>query len=175
MGGDPLHSDVRGIAELFYRFWTLRKNKIQSFAGDFSCRFGQFPLLGYVEGHEGCTQQEAAGAMNVSAPAVAVSVKRLQRAGFLKKEADPGNLRKSRLSLTDAGREIARTFRRNFDELDAAAFGCLSEEEAQSLLSLMQKITDHLAAAMQNPPEAEAALPRRPEITNEKDEHVTHD
>lgn len=175
MGGDPLYSDVRGIAELFHRFWTLRRIKIQRFSGDFSCRFGQFPLLGYVEQHDGCTQQEAAEAMNVSAPAVAVSVKRLQKAGFLKKEADPGNLRKSRLSLTDTGREISRTFRQNFDELDMAAFGCLSEEEAGALLSLMNKITDHLAAAMSGTPETEAALPFRPEITNEKDEHVTHD
>jgi len=170
-----LYSDIRGIAELFHRFWMLRKTKIQSFAGDFSCRSGQFPLLGYVERHEGCTQQEAAEAMNVSAPAVAVSVKRLQKAGFLKKEADPGNLRKSRLSLTDSGREIAGAFRQNFDELDAATFGCLSEEEGQALLSLMGKITDRLAAAMQSPPGTAAALPCLSEITNEKDERVTHD
>ncbi|HXK77557.1 MAG TPA: helix-turn-helix domain-containing protein, partial [Oscillospiraceae bacterium] len=72
MGGS-----YRGIAERFHRFWMLRKIKIQSLTGDFSCRFGQFPLLGYVEQHDGCTQQEAAEAMSVSAPAVAVSVKRL--------------------------------------------------------------------------------------------------
>ena len=106
-----MNGSYRNIAEQFRRFWMLRKIKIQSLTGDFSCRFGQFPLLGYVEQHDGCTQQEAAEAMSVSAPAVAVSVKRLQKAGFLKKEADPDNLRKSRLSLTEAGRETAQAFR----------------------------------------------------------------
>ncbi len=174
-GGDFLYDSYRGIAEQFHRFWMLRKIKIQSFTGDFSCRFGQFPLLGYVEQHEGCTQQQAAEAMSVSAPAVAVSVKRLQKAGFLKKEADPGNLRKSRLSLTDAGRETAQAFRRNFDELDTETFGCLSEEEARALSVLMKKLTDCLAAAMAGSPEMERALSLRPEITEEKDERAIHD
>jgi len=170
-----LNGSYRNIAEQFRRFWMLRKIKIQSLTGDFSCRFGQFPLLGYVEQHDGCTQQEAAEAMSVSAPAVAVSVKRLQKAGFLKKEADPDNLRKSRLSLTEAGRETAQAFRQNFDELDAATFGCLSSEEAEALSVLMKKITDHLTATMADSPEMERALSFRPEITEEKDERATHD
>lgn len=170
-----MYGSSHSIAEQFHRFWMLRKIKIQSLTGDYSCRFGQFPLLGYVEQHDGCTQQEAAEAMSVSAPAVAVSVKRLQKAGFLKKEADPENLRKSRLSLTDAGRETARAFRQNFDELEAETFGCLSEEEARVFSSLLEKITDHLAATMAGSPEMERALSFRPEIMKEKDEHTIHD
>ena len=46
---------------------------------------GQMPVLNYLAEHPGCTQVEMADFLQVSPASVALSTKRLQKAGYLTK------------------------------------------------------------------------------------------
>jgi DNA-binding MarR family transcriptional regulator len=49
---------------------------------------------------------ELAAKLCMPKPTVTVNVKRLEAAGFLRREIDPGDLRRHRLLLTPAGRKV---------------------------------------------------------------------
>lgn len=62
---------------------------------------GQMPVLNYLAEHPGCTQVEMADFLQVSPASIALSTKRLQKAGYLTKEVDEDNLRCKRLYLSE--------------------------------------------------------------------------
>lgn len=107
--------------------------------------FGQLPILELVGEHDGCTQKELADLLQVSAPAVATSVKRLQRNGLLQKVADEEDLRCNRISITEKGREQARRVREAFDAVDARMFEGFDEEDCARFSDYFDRAIDNLA------------------------------
>lgn len=101
---------------------------------------GQMPIMEYVELHEGCTQASLANRLGLSAATVAVSTKRLSRAGLLLKETDPDNLRCNKLFLTEAGRERMQQGRALAEEHNRRIFGELSAAEQDTLLALLDRL-----------------------------------
>ena len=55
--------------------------------------FGQMPVLDFIAANPGCTQVQVADHLRVSPASIALSTKRLQKAGYLTKEVDAENLR----------------------------------------------------------------------------------
>ena len=65
--------------------------------------FGQMPVLDFVAANPGCTQVQVADHLRVSPASIALSTKRLQKAGYLTKEVDAENLRCKRLYISEEG------------------------------------------------------------------------
>ena len=89
---------------------------------EYGLYFGQMPVLDYISDHPGCTQIEIADFLQVSPASIALSTKRLQKAGYLIKEVDADNLRCKRLCLSEEGGRVRRLCREKMDQLDARAF-----------------------------------------------------
>ena len=130
------------------RIHLLRKLYMQKTMPDHDLYFGQLPMLEYIWLHDGCTQVEVAQALDVSAASVAVSTKRLQKAGLLVKKTDEKDLRVKRLSATPEGLARARRGREVFSELDSRTFEGFTEEEFASLASTLERIGKNLGAAI---------------------------
>jgi len=60
-----------------------------------------------MERHKHCTQRDMAGELGVAPPTVAISIKRMERAGLVNKDSNPDDLRKNCISLTEKGRALA--------------------------------------------------------------------
>lgn len=101
---------------------------------------GQFPLLQYIHHHQGCTQQELAEGMMVTPASVALSTKRLQKAGLIEKKADQENLRCNRLALTEKGTRLAQQCLEIFDDYDRKLFSGFREEELEQLTSYLDRL-----------------------------------
>ena len=101
---------------------------------------GQMPSLEYVGLHEGCTQASLAAAHGLSPATVAISTKRLSRAGFLEKSADEENLRCNKLFLTPAGREKLLAAQKIAATHNRAVFATLSEAERAALEELLDRL-----------------------------------
>ncbi len=107
--------------------------------------FGQLPILEYVASHGQCTQTELAETLQVSAPSIATSVKRMQKTGLLKKAADESDLRRNRISITEKGLEFAQKCRAAFDRLDARMFEGFSAEECEILCGYLDRLIANVA------------------------------
>ncbi len=105
---------------------------------------GQFPIIDAVRRHDGCTQKDLADRLMVSPASVAVSTKRLEKAGLLIRKTDENNARCNRLSITEKGIEVSNKCREAFDSIDAQAFAGFSDEELDGFVSYLDRIIQNL-------------------------------
>lgn len=100
----------------------------------------QVPLLCILDEDEGMSQKEISQKLNISPPTVAVSIKRLERAGFLERKTDEKDQRKSRIYLTEEGRDMIRKSKAYIEENEKVLFKGFSESE----LCLLRRFFDQM-------------------------------
>lgn len=89
------------------------------------------------------TVGEIADAVGVDQPRASRLVQQCVDLGFVRREADPDDARRTRVALTDAGAAIVRGFRgERRDAVDTALEG-LTESERAELARLLTKLADN--------------------------------
>lgn len=140
-----MSDEIKKLAWMLDNLFLLRRTMLTKTMLNTGLYFGQLPVLMYISNHEGCTQKEIADWMKVSPASIALSTKRLQKAGLIEKTVDKDNLRRNMLSITPEGRETAIRCRENQIKFDEGMFACLSEEETVQLSSIVDKLIDNLS------------------------------
>lgn len=103
------------------------------------------------------SQKEIADRLGLSTPTVAVSIKRLEKAGVLYKVADETDLRRNLITLTEKGRQIADEAQTVFERVDRGMFNNLSQEECDQLKKLFLQIVANLESMKEEPRERPGA------------------
>jgi len=111
---------------------------------------GQHRLLEFIAGHPLCTQQSAADFLGVSASAVALSAKRLEKSGMVRRSTPSDNLRCNRLELTEAGRDAVKQADALLRQTERRIFSCLTQEETDRLGEYLERLLISLTGV---PPE----------------------
>ena len=122
------------IAKLHRVLTGKRLAKMHPYAGQW------MPVIRYVQEHDGCTQTALASFLRVTPASVALSTKRMQKAGYLEKEVDEYNLRRNKLHVTPLGRKLAADCRDTFETLDRETFKGFEEEELKTLAGYLDRI-----------------------------------
>lgn len=63
--------------------------------------------------------------------------------GFVRREADPDDARRTRIALTDEGRKVARGMRGERREALGKALAAFTDEERDQLATLLNKLADN--------------------------------
>jgi DNA-binding MarR family transcriptional regulator len=108
---------------------------------------GQQFVLGALWQREGCTQSELAQKLHVRPATITNMLQRMERAGLVTRRPDEGDLRVSRVHLTDAGREIRGPVERAWGDLNEQAFTGFSPEQRSLLAGFLHRIQENLAGA----------------------------
>lgn len=103
------------------------------------------PLLNYIKMHPGCTQVEISYDMGLTPAAITLATQKLQKNGYIRKTADPENLRCNVLDLTDAGRRIWDKTHEVFYSLDEKEFNGFTADELSQLQSYFNRIMRNLS------------------------------
>lgn len=96
-------------------------------------------LLNEVDAHPYPAELSAALAM--PRPTITLYVKRLEAAGFLRREIDQGDLRRHRLALTPAGRKAMASGLSLLSDAFAKRLDRLSAAEQAELRDLLEKLS----------------------------------
>ncbi len=99
------------------------------------------------------SQKEIADRLGVSAPTVAVSVKRMEKAGLVRKVADEKDLRRNLIALTDQGHRVVQESHVVFHAIEKGMFQGFSEREQEQLKTLFLRIVSNLESMGATPPE----------------------
>lgn len=67
---------------------------------------GQPQLLSALYKNDGCSQKELVDSLLVKPPTIAVTIRRMEKAGLLQCRSDANDLRKKKVYLTEKGREL---------------------------------------------------------------------
>ena len=110
--------DYREAVGAMHRLELLRRIKARGLMAEGGLHPGQPRLLQFIREHPGCTQKEAADDLDVTPASAAASLKRLEKAGFVSRSADPRDARRNRLFVTDQGIAQMDEKGRQFEALD---------------------------------------------------------
>lgn len=127
----------------------LRRNILQR-GGETGLHPSQLPIVEALAHHPDCTQQELAEHLHVTPASVALSTKRLEKAGLIEKRADKKDKRRNRLCITEKGRQLSLDHRRRMDAVDTDMLQSFSEEEKQTLCALLDRLIENLGASAEN-------------------------
>jgi DNA-binding MarR family transcriptional regulator len=105
---------------------------------------GQAFLLMILSHHDGLTHSEIAQKMNISPAAVTKIIQRMEKLNYVQRFPDPSDERISRVFLQEEGKAVIQQIRRSFDEIDGIIIAGLSEDECETLKSLLLRVLDNL-------------------------------
>ena len=95
---------------------------------------GQIPVLGLLAHKDGLSQREIAEKLHIKPPTVNVTVQRLEKAGFLYREADEKDQRISRIYMTEKGKQ----------DNEKILLDGFSEEDLCLLRRFLDQITENI-------------------------------
>ena len=123
----------------FESIHLLRKIFVKRISETSPLHFSQVAIMKTIEQNENCTQSTIAERLCVTPASVAVSTKRLQKAGLITKTVDSDNQRCKRLALTEKGREAIEHHISLFRDYDELIFSEFTEEEKQQLMDILSR------------------------------------
>lgn len=106
----------------------------------------QHQLLMHLYYKPDYTQAGLAEYMKVSPAAVAVSVKKLEKGGYVSRACRSGDGRGNRIEITEKGERIVRKSIEIFHEIDQMLFEGFEEKQVAQLEAYLKKMYDNLAA-----------------------------
>lgn len=118
----------------------LKHRALDRISSECGLYMGQPPIL-FMLDHDGQqTQTEIAQRLRVTPATVATSIKRMEKAGLLRKETYPTDQRRNRIVLTPQGKETVRKCRAMFAEMEHVLENALDPEEARTFDDLLTKM-----------------------------------
>ncbi|MFY9210933.1 MAG: MarR family transcriptional regulator [Aestuariivita sp.] len=101
----------------------------------------QFAALSAVASHPGIDQASVAGLVAYDRATLGKVIDKLEERGFMRRATSPKDRRAKALELTEAGHELLKAARPVVLALQPDILTGLSEEERQTFLNLIEKIT----------------------------------
>lgn len=106
----------------------------------------QHRLLMHLSRQPNCSQVELAEQLEVSPSAIAVSIKKLEKGGYIRRETDESDNRVHQVTITQKGEQIIQKSITMFRETERQMFQGFSDEEMEKLAELLERIYQNLGA-----------------------------
>lgn len=134
---------------LMWKFMVVvRKHRtaVENGMSDIPIHGSQHHILGVLAASGGdISQKEIAKILKISPAAVAVSLKKLENGGYIKREPSEEDGRFNKTVITEAGLEVLERGKKVFSEVDRQSFDGFSPEEKKTLDSYIMRISDNLS------------------------------
>jgi DNA-binding MarR family transcriptional regulator len=149
--GDPFQASVFHLLRLVLQghqsLWAARL----AAAGLPECTKPQYALLRSALARPGLDQATAGAYSGTDKSTVVSLVDRLERRGLLRRADDPGDRRKRRLFLTDAGRDFLAAAIPVVDQLSEELLARLSGAERETLVPALLKLAGEAGPDLPGP------------------------
>ena len=90
------------------------------------------------------TQKEISEKLKISAAAAAVSLRKLEAAGFIERASSGGDKRCNEVKITEKGEEIVRKSKEIFESIDSVMTMGVSEAELDTFIGIVGKMEANL-------------------------------
>lgn len=128
------------VMDLFRQTDQMLKRALSKKVEDTGLYRSQHRLLMYLGRHPECSQTAIAEKMDISPAAVAVSMKKLEKAGYIRRQCDTEDNRINHVVITDKGKEEINNSFVCFQEVEDALLGGFTEEETRQLEDFLRRI-----------------------------------
>ena len=90
------------------------------------------------------SQRELAEQLHVTPATVTVSLRSMERDGYVMKIVDPSDMRRKRIALTDKGREVLDKLDQVYERIGTAMFEGFTAEEREQISDYFKRMIDNL-------------------------------
>lgn len=104
---------------------------------------GQPKILEFLQAHDGCSQKDIGAGCILDKSTVTSLLKRMEKGGLVRREAERSDLRRTRVFLTEAGREKARQVCAVMAAIDEAGWQGISDDEKAAFIAVFHRIIDN--------------------------------
>lgn len=108
---------------------------------------GQADILAYIYMNKGCTQYDIAKYLGLSRASVGISLKRMQKSGYIEVKPSIESKRSTCVFITDLGVKTLVKSDMILDDYISQKFHNFSEDEMEGYLHLLNKIKKNLTYA----------------------------
>ena len=122
----------------------LQDKKLQNALAGLDVHPAQYSCLFVICEHEGVNLRQLAEGLHVENSTASVTVRRMEKAGFVIRLPDETDSRMTRLYPTEYGRKQFEKCKRVIGEFINRCFGFLSEKEQRTLFQLLGKVSSKL-------------------------------
>lgn len=112
--------------------------------GQHGVNTGQFPVLLMLWDQDGVTQAALVEKLAVEQPTMAGTLKRMERAGLIRRVADPTDRRQSHIHLTRKGRALEDALVAGAKDTNAIALAGLTPAESAQFVRLVNRMIENL-------------------------------
>ncbi len=105
---------------------------------------GQHHLLMCIARNPELSQRELAEIQNVSTAAIAVSLKKLEKGGYVERAVDEKDSRSNIIKITEKGLEVVRQSIHIFSDTDTILFTGFTEEEKFQFLDFLNRAGNNI-------------------------------
>mgnify|MGYP000736844502 CR=1 FL=1 len=125
-------------------FAMKHRRIMQKFLDETGVYQAQHRLLMEIFRNPDASQNDIARSMDVSAATIAVSLKKLEKGGYIKRETVEEDNRFNKITITEKGNKVVEQSKQIFDLVHQKVFEGFSEEEKRTLFTLLQKLNSNL-------------------------------
>lgn len=104
----------------------------------------QHRILMCIHDHPSISQKELARMNDVTSATIAVTLKKLEKGGYISRVVDERDNRFNQITVTEKGRQVVKDSRRIFAEVEKGMFAGFTEEEFASLGGYFDRILENL-------------------------------
>lgn len=145
---EPEMSKSEQIVHVFIHVLHMHRAAAEKMSEDIGLFHSQHMMLKYlIHLPYEPNQKQIADALEISPAAVAVTLKKLESAGYISRKTLDGDNRCNRIILTEQGKNVLELSRRKFSELDAKMLDGFTEEEFDILEKLFDRMKENLRDA----------------------------
>lgn len=151
----PANTPAEQLDNGLHKFLRTHRNTLRRYFQSCGLSSGHPRVLFHLAHEPGLTQKALADAMEIAAPTLSVSVRRMEAAGLVERRPDNKDARVQRLYLTPEGEAMQLRCEQGRDFLIAAQFADFSADDIRKLSCLLGRMTRNLEAAAETLPPIE--------------------
>jgi DNA-binding MarR family transcriptional regulator len=106
----------------------------------------QWWVLAFLSRHDGMTQTSLASDLDLTKVAIGGLLDRMENSGYVERRADPNDGRARRVFLTEAGKQLVSTIRKNVEAVELGILAKIPEKDldqaAETLVALKARLLD---------------------------------
>ena len=139
-----MEADVQELARKFRQMNMQHHRTLDHAVAKTGVYRGQHHMLMTIHRNRMCSQKELAQWMDISPAAVAVSLKKLEKDGYVRRIVDDADNRRHKIDLTEQGEQVVLQSYALFQAVDGKMFACCTEEERKIFSSCLDKMYESL-------------------------------
>lgn len=126
-------------------FWRFVR-AVEKRLSPFNISVGQYVVLRYLRSDDGIAQHQLGVKLKLCEPAIAVTLRKLEDLGLVRRQKNEENRREMLVYLSRAGRDTWLALESASFDVNRVATVGLSADEATELLSLLRRVAANLSA-----------------------------